>query len=162
MALFYIKDGEPFIPEAINPELARLARLIVKTCRLSFKLQLKTTGLSNCLKSGDKAAALDLMQRIFEKNRKLYDEEMALTGVKLGEVDEAFFTDKDDAFWKQQLQILIDFAAISVVIENRMFPLMSGASEKTLGKPIDQVLFFSNQETVLPAPAEATPSDRAE
>ena len=28
MSLFYVKDGEVFIPEAINPELIKLAKAI--------------------------------------------------------------------------------------------------------------------------------------
>ena len=162
MALFYTYEGEAFIPEAINPELVRLAKAIVKTCRFSVQLQLKTTALNNALKSGDRAAALDLMQKVFEKHRKLYNEEMTLSGVVLDETDDAFFEDKDDAFFRRQLQVLIDFAAISVVIEHRAFPLMSAASQKTLGKPLDKIKFFTNQpkdpgET--PQTPEETPAE---
>ena len=81
MAYFYKKDGEIFIPEKINPDLARLAFAIVKTCKLSFKLQMKTTSLNNTLKSGKKEQMLDIMQKCFDKYRKLYNQDMSLTGV---------------------------------------------------------------------------------
>ena len=42
----------------------------------------------------------------------------------------------------------IDFAAINTVVEGRMMPLMSAACQKTLNKPIDQLLFFSNQDKI--------------
>ena len=148
MALFYVKDDAPFIPEQINPQLSKLAKAIVKTCRLSFKHQLKTTGVNNAMKSGDKAQMHDMLQKVLEKNRKLYDEEMALSGAKVGEVDDAFFADKDAAFYKNQMQVLVDFAYISCVIEARVFPLMTAACEKTLGKPISELLFFTNQDGI--------------
>ena len=47
MSYFYKKDGEIFIPEKINPDLVKLASAIVKTCKLSLKLQMKTTSLKN-------------------------------------------------------------------------------------------------------------------
>ena len=73
---------------------------------------------------------------------------MSLSGAALDEVDDAFFADKDAAFFKNQIAILMDFAAINTVIEAKVFPLMSAASQKTLGKPIDQLLFFSNQDRI--------------
>lgn len=170
MSLFYVKNEEIFIPEAINPDLAKLARAIVKTCRLTFKLQLKTTGINNALKSGDKAVMHDLMQKAFQKNRTAYNNDMSLSGAVLQEVDDAFFADKDEAFYKNQLQILLDFAAINCVIESKMFPVMAGACEKTLGKPINQILFFTNQTEILAddeedddaAPAENAPEETEE
>ena len=149
MSYFYKKDGEIFIPEAINPELVKLAKAIVKTCRLTFKFQMKTTGLSNAAKSGDNAKMLDMMQKCMEKNRKLYDSDMALSGVKIETVEDDFFADKDADFLKNQLNVLIDFAYINCVIEAKMFPLMTAACEKTLGRKISTLLFFTNQTEIL-------------
>ncbi len=64
------------------------------------------------------------------------------------EIDDAFFADKDADFYKAQLAVLIDFAAINTVIESKMMPLMSAACQKTLNKPIDQLLFFTNQDKI--------------
>lgn len=149
MSLFYVKNEEIFIPEAINPELAKLAKAIVKTCRLTFKLQMKTTSLNNSINSGDKAQMHDILQKAFQKNKTLYNNDMSLSGAALSPVDDAFFADKDEEFYKNQLRILLDFAAINCVIENRMFPLMANACEKTLGKPISEVKFFTNQTEIL-------------
>lgn len=154
MAYFYMKDGEVFVPEKINPDLVKLARAIVKTCKLSFKLQMKTTSLNNALKTGKKEQMLDIMQKCFDKYRKLYNQDMSLTGVTVEEVDSAYFDDKNEDFLKAQLQILIDFAAINTVIEAKMMPLMSGACEKTLGVPLNKIKFFSNQEVILEEPEE--------
>ena len=148
MSYFYVKDGEPWVPESINPELAKLARAIVKTCHLSFKLQMKTTALANALKSDDKEQLFTVMQKCMAKNLKQYNSDMSLSGAKIEEIDDAFFADKDADFFKNQLAILMDFAAINTVIEGKMFPLMSAASEKTLGKKLDQLLFFSNQDRI--------------
>ena len=167
MSLFYVKDNEPWVPERINPELAKLARAIVKTCHLSFKLQMKTTALTNALKSDDKEQLFSVMQKCMEKNKKQYNDDMSLSGAVLQEVDDAFFTDKDADFYKNQIAILIDFAAINTVIEARMFPLMSAACQKTLGKELNQLLFFSNQdkiyreETSEEEPSEETPSEES-
>ena len=149
MPYFYKKDGDIFVPEAINPELVKLAKAIIKTCRLTFKFQMKTTGLTNAVKSGDPAKMLDMMQKCIEKNRKLYDTDMALSGVKEETVEEDFFADKDAEFLKNQLNVLIDFAYINCVIEAKMFPLMSAACEKTLGKKINTLKFFTNQTEIL-------------
>ena len=154
MVYFYKKDGEIFIPEKINPDLAKLAFAIVKTCKLSFKLQMKTTSLSNILKSGKKEQMHDIMQKCFDKYRKLYNQDMTLAGVTVEEVDEGFFADKDEEFYKAQLQILLDFATINTVVEARMMPLMSGACEKTLGVPLNKIKFFSNQEVILEEPED--------
>ncbi len=154
MAYFYKKDGEIFVPEKINPDLAKLAQAIVKTCKLSFKLQMKTTSLNNAIKAGKKEQMLDLMQKCFDKYRKLYNQDMSLTGVTVEEVDTAYFDDKNEDFIKAQLQILLDFAAINTVIEARMMPLMSGACEKTLGVPLNKIKFFTNQDVILEEPEE--------
>ena len=148
MSLFYVKDNAPWAPERINPELAKLARAIVKTCHLSFKLQMKTTALTNALKSDDKEQLFAVMQKCMEKNKKQYNDDMSLSGAVLQEVDDAFFADKDVDFFRNQIAILIDFAAINTVIEAKMFPLMSAASQKTLGKELDQLLFFTNQDKI--------------
>ena len=162
MALFYVKNDLPFIPAQINPQLVKLAKAIVKTCRLSFKHQLKTTGVNNAMKSGDVGQMHAIMQKVLEKNRKLYDEEMALSGAAVGEVDDAFFADKDADFYKNQMQVLIDFAYISCVIEARVFPLMAAACEKTLGKPISELLFFTNQNESEETECEETEAEEAE
>lgn len=154
MAYFYVKEGEIFVPEKINPDLAKLAKAIVKTCKLSLKLQMKTTSLNNAIKSGKKEQMLDIMQKCFEKNRKLYNQDMSLTGVTVEEVDATYFDDKNEEFLNAQLQILLDFAAINTVIEARMMPLMSGACEKTLGIPLNKIKFFSNQDVILEEPEE--------
>lgn len=154
MIYFYKKDGDVFVPEKINPDLAKLARAIVKTCKLSFKLQMKTTSLNNAIKSGKKEQMLDIMQKCFEKYKKLYNQDMSLTGVTVEEVEDTYFDDKNEEFIKNQLQILVDFAAINTVIEARMMPLMSGACEKTLGVPLNKIKFFSNQEVILEEPEE--------
>ncbi len=154
MAYFYKKDGEIFIPEKINPDLARLALAIVKTCKLSFKLQMKTTSLNNTLKSGKKEQMLDIMQKCFDKYRKLYNQDMSLTGVTVEEIDASFFNDKDEEFFRAQLQILLDFAAINTVVESKMMPLMSGACEKTLGVPLNKIKFFTNQDVILEEPED--------
>lgn len=155
MSYFYTKDGEVFIPEAINPELVKLAKAIIKTCRLTFKFQMKSTSLANAVKAGKPDQMLDVMQKCMEKNRKLYDSDMALAGVKIGTVDDDFFADKSVDFLKNQLNILIDFAYINCVIEAKMFPLMSAACEKTLGKKINTLLFFTNQTEILDVSEEA-------
>lgn len=149
MSLFYVKDGEVFIPEAINPELVKLAKAIIKTCRLTFKFQMKTTSLNNALKSGKPDQMLDMLQKCLEKNRKLYDSDMALSGAKIDTVDDDFFADKDAEFLKNQLHILIDFAYINCVIEAKMFPLMTDACEKHLGQKINTLKFFTNQTEIL-------------
>ena len=163
MSLYYVKDGAPFIPEQINPQLSKLAKAIVKTCRLTLKFQMKTTGINNALKSGDPAQMHSMLQRVLEKNKKIYNEEMALSGAAVGEVDDAFFEDKDAAFYQNQMQILIDFAYITCVIESRMFPLMAAACEKTLNKKISELLFFTNQGGIAaPAEEEAQTAEEVE
>ncbi|MBQ3537406.1 MAG: hypothetical protein IJA39_02405 [Clostridia bacterium] len=162
MAYFYKKDGEIFVPEKINPDLAKLALAIVKTCKLSLKLQMKTTSLKNALNSGKKEQMLDIMQKCFEKYKKLYNQDMSLTGVTVEEVDASYFDDKDEAFLKAQLQILLDFAAINTVVESRMMPLMSGACEKTLGIPLNKIKFFSNQDVILEEPEDEEAEEETE
>lgn len=154
MAYFYMKDGDIFVPEKINPDLSKLAHAIVKTCKLSFKLQMKTTSLNNAVKAGKKEQMLDIMQKCFDKYKKLYNQDMSLTGVTIEEVDASYFDDKNEEFLKAQLQILLDFAAINTVIEARMMPLMSGACEKTLGVPLNKIKFFTNQDVILEEPEE--------
>ena len=162
MSYFYVKNGEPWVPESINPELAKLARAIVKTCHLSFKLQMKTTALNNAMKSDDRDQLFSVMQKCMDKNRKLYNDDMSLSGAKIEEIDDAFFADKDAAFFKNQLAVLVDFAAINTVIESKMFPLMSAACQKTLGKELNQLLFFSNQDKIYIEEAEADAEETEE
>ena len=162
MSYFYVKDGAPWVPERINPELSKLAKAIVKTCHLSFKLQMKTTALNNALKSDDREQLFGVLQKCMAKNRKQYNDDMSLSGAVIDEVDDAFFADKDAAFFKNQIAILIDFAAINTVIEAKMFPLMSAACQKTLGKNIDQLLFFTNQDMIHREEEEADAAEETE
>lgn len=149
MAYFYKKDGEIFIPEKINPALVKLCFGIVKACKLSFKYKMKATSLENALKGGKDEQMLSLIQKCLEKNKKLYDQDMALTGVTVEEVDEAFFADKDTEFLKNQMQVLIDFAMINTVVESKMMSLLSASCEKILGTPLNKIKFFTNQEEIL-------------
>lgn len=149
MVYFYKKDGEVFIPEKINPDLVKLASGVVKACKLNFKYQLKTTSLTKALKAGKRDQMLSIMQKCFESNKNIYDQDMALAGVTVEEVDESFFADKDDAFIKAQLQVLVDFAMINTVVESRMMPLLGASCEKVLGTPINKIKFFSNQDVIL-------------
>ena len=149
MTYFYKKDGEIFIPEKINPDLAKIANAIIKTTKIGFRFQLKTTSLNNALKSGKRDQMLNIMQKCFQTNRSLYNDDMALTGVTVEEVEDNYFDDKDDEFIKAQLKMLIDFAAINTVIEARLMNLMSASCEKTLGTPIDKIKFFTNQDVIL-------------
>lgn len=108
MCYFYVKDGVPFVPEKINPELKKLALAIVKTCRLTAKLKMKTMSLNNALASGGCEQLRDIMLRCIEKNRKIYNSDMSLTGVEIDETDSAFFDDKDEEFFRNQITVLID------------------------------------------------------
>lgn len=149
MTNFYKKGGEVFIPEKINPDLVKVAFAVVKSCKLNFKYQLKTTSLVNALKAGKREQMLNLIQKCFKANKKIYDQDMTLAGVTVEEVEDTFFDDKDDDFIKNQLQVLIDFAMINTVVESRMMPLMSAGCEKALGTPINKLKFFTNQEEIL-------------
>ncbi len=149
MAYFYKKDGEIFIPEKINPDLVRLANAIVKTCKLSFRFQMKSTAINNALKGGKKEQMLNIMQKCFNVNKRIYDQDMALTGVTVEEIDEAFFADKDEEFFKAQLKVLLDFAAINTVIESNLMSALSASCEKVLGTPINKIKFFTNQDVIL-------------
>ena len=159
MTYFYKKDGEIFIPEKINPELAKLALAIVKTCKLSFKLQMKSTSLNNALKAGKREQMLDIIKKCLEKNRRIYNQDMSLTGVKVEEVEDSFFDDKDMDFIRAQVQILIDFAMINTVIESKMMGLLSASCEKVLGTPINKIKFFTNQEVILEEEEEEEASE---
>ncbi len=149
MSYFYKKDGEIFIPENINPDLVKIAYAVVKTCKLNFKLQMKSTSLNNVLKSAKREQMLDIIQKCLLKNKKIYDQDMALTGVTVEEVDASFFDDKDDEFLKSQIKILIDFAVINTVIESKMMNLLSIGCERALGVPINKIKFFTNQDVIL-------------
>ena len=149
MAYFYKKDGEIFIPEKINPDLVKLANAIVKTCKLSFRLQMKSTAINNAMKAGKKEQMLNIMQKCFNVNKKAYDQDMALTGVTVCEVEDSFFEDKDVEFLKAQLKVLYDFAVINTVIESNLMSALSGSCEKVLGTPINKIKFFTNQDVIL-------------
>ena len=147
--LFYTKNGEIYTPDKINPQLTQMARAIIKTCHLDFKYKMKSNALINTQKEGKIEKMADSLQKCLAKNKALYEQDMSLSGALIGEVDDAFLADKDAAFYKDQLQILIGFAAINTVIEARMFALMSAASEKTFGKKINELKFFCNQTEIL-------------
>lgn len=149
MTYFYKKDGEVFIPEKINPDLVKLANAVIKATKTGFRFQLKSTSLSNALKAGKREQMLNIMQKCFNANRKLYNDDMALTGVTVEEVEDSFFDDKDDDFIKAQLKVLIDFAAINTVVESRMMSLLSASCEKALGVPLNKIKFFTNQDVIL-------------
>ena len=155
MTYFYKKDGEIFIPEKINPDLVKIANAIIKTTKIGFRFQLKTTSLNNAIKAGKREQMLNIMQKCFATNKSLYNDDMALTGVTVEEVEDSYFDDKDDEFIKTQLKTLIDFAAINTVIEARLMSLMSASVEKTLGTPIDKIKFFTNQDVILELDEEA-------
>lgn len=155
MTYFYKKDGEIFIPEKINPDLVKFATAIIKTTKIGFRFQLKTTSINNALKSGKREQMINIMQKCFHTNRNAYNDDMALTGVTVEEVEDNFFDDKDDEFIKAQLKTLVDFAAINTVIEARMMNLLSASCEKVLGTPIDKIKFFTNQEEILELDEEA-------
>ena len=149
MAYFYKKDGEIFIPEKINPDLVKLANAIVKTCKLSFRLQMKSTAINNAMKGCKKEQMLNIMQKCFNVNKKAYDRDMALTGVTVCEVEDSFFEDKDAAFFASQLKVLYDFAVINTVIESNLMSALSASCEKALGTPINKIKFFTNQDVIL-------------
>lgn len=155
MTYFYKKDGEIFIPEKINPDLVKFATAIIKTTKIGFRFQLKTTSINNALKSGKREQMLNIMQKCFKANRNTYNDDMSLTGVTVEEVDDNFFDDKDDEFIKAQLKTLVDFAAINTVIESRMMNLLNASCEKVLGTPINKIKFFTNQEEILELDEEA-------
>jgi hypothetical protein len=155
MTYFYKKDGEIFIPESINPDLVKMANAIIKTTKIGFRLQLKSTALTNTLKSGKREKMIEIMQKCFKTNKNAYNDDMALTGVTVEEVADNFFDDKDDDFIKAQLKVLLDFAVINTVIESRMMSLLSASCEKVLGTPINKIKFFTNQEEILELDEEA-------
>ncbi len=149
MTYFYKLDGEIFIPEKINPDLVRIASAVVRTCKLSFKFKMKSTSLTNALKAGKREQMLSLMQKCFDLNKSLYNQDMSLAGVTVEEVPDSFFDDKDDDFIKAQLQVLIDFAMINTVVESKMMALLNAGCEKALGVPLNKIKFFTNQQVIL-------------
>lgn len=156
MSYFYKKDGEIFIPEQINPDLVKIASAVVKSCKLSFRFQMKTTSLTNALKAGKRDQLLSLMQKCFQKNKKIYDQDMALAGVTIEEVEDSFFDDKDMDFINSQVKILIDFATINTVIESNLMKVLAASCEKVLGVPINKIKFFTNQDVILEEEEEET------
>mgnify|MGYP003292410633 CR=1 FL=1 len=154
MAYFYKKDGEIFIPEKINPDLAKLCYGIVKACKLTFKYKMKATSLQNTLKAGKDDQMLSIIQKCLEKNKRIYDMDMSLTGVTVEEVEDSFFEDKDTEFLKNQMQVLIDFAIINTVVEAKMMTVLNASCEKILGKPLNKIKFFTNQDVILEMPED--------
>lgn len=154
MTYFYKKDGEIFIPEKINPDLVKLATAVVKSCKLNFKFQLKSTSLNNALKAGKREQMLSIMQKCFINNKSIYDQDMSLAGVTVEEVEDSFFDDKDDEFIKNQLKVLVDFAMINTVVESKMMSLLGASCERVLGVPINKIKFFSNQDVILEEPED--------
>ena len=110
---------------------------------------MKTTAINNAIKGGKTEKMLEIMQKCMEKYKNLYNDDMALTGVIIDEIDSAYFEDKDVEFFKSQLQILSDFAVINTVIESRMMALVSAGCEKALGTPLNKIKFFTNQDVIL-------------
>ena len=149
MTYFYKKDGEVFIPEKINPDLTKLALAIVKNCKVTLKFQLKSNAILNAINKGKREQMLDVMQKCFAKNKKIYDSDMALTGVTVEEVEDSFFDDKDDEFIKNQLKVLYGFAVINTVVESKLMGLLAAACDKALGTPLNKIKFFTNQEVIL-------------
>lgn len=149
MTYFYKLNGEAFVPEKINPDLVKVSSAVVRNCKLSFMHKMKTTSLSNALKAGKRDQMLTLMQKCFTLNKELYNQDMSLAGVTVEEVEDSFFDDKDDAFIKAQLQVLIDFATINTVIEANLMNLLSNGIEKATGTPINKIKFFTNQDVIL-------------
>lgn len=159
MTYFYKKDGEVFIPEKINPDLVKFSNAIVKKCKVTLRLQLKTTAINNALKNAKRDQMLDVIQKCFLKNKKAYDMDMALTGVTVEEVEDSFFDDKDEEFLKAQLQVLYDFAVINTVIESKLMGLLSATCESVLGTPINKIKFFTNQTEILEIDEEELEGD---
>lgn len=155
MTYFYKKGGEVFVPEKINPDLVKLATAVVKSCKLNFKFQLKSTSLNNALKAGKREQMLAIMQKCFVNNKNIYDQDMSLAGVTVEEVEDSFFDDKDDEFIKAQLKVLVDFAMINTVVESKMMSLLGASCEKVLGVPINKIKFFTNQEEILEDTSDA-------
>ena len=127
---------------------------VIKATKISFRFKLKSTSLQNALKSGNIEQMKQLIQKCFEKNGAIYENDMELSGVKIGDVDDSFFADKDDEFFKNQVKVLIDFACINTVVESKMMPLMSASCKKIFDKNIDELLFFTNQTEILKAEAD--------
>lgn len=149
MTYFYKKDGEIFIPEKINPDLVKLANAIIKTTKIGFRFQLKSTAINNALKGGKREQMLNIIQKCFQNNKSLYNDDMALTGVTVEEVEDSYFDDKDNDFIKAQLKVLLDFAAINTVIESNLMGMLSASCDKVLGTPINKIKFFTNQDVIL-------------
>lgn len=149
MSLYFTKNGEPFVPESINPDLVKLSLGIIKVCHLKVKYQMRTSSLLSVLKTADSRQMRDTVFKCIEKNKSAYNQDMSLTGVKIAEVDDAFFADKDDEFFKATLKLLVDFAAINTVVGSNFLSLLGVMCEKQTGTPINKTLFFTNQTDIL-------------
>lgn len=152
--IFYVKDNEPFIPDEINPVFALTAKAVLKAAKLNLTYTMRTTSLQNAAKSGNIEKMSELMQKVFQVNGKKYAEFMEMSGAEFAEVDDSFFADKDVEFYRNQINILCDFAAISVVIEHRLFGAMSEAIKRRTGKNTEEIKFFTNQTEIIPVKEE--------
>ncbi|HHU84740.1 MAG TPA: hypothetical protein GXZ23_06185 [Clostridiales bacterium] len=149
MALFYVKNDEPFIPEAINPEFAITAQATIKAARIGLKLTMKTSSLKNAAKIGKIENMHEIIQKALVKNGEKYSQYMNMTGCVVGEVDDAFFADKDEEFYKNQIAVLCDMAAIDVVIESGLFGALSGSIKHIYNKTTEETFFFTNQTEII-------------
>ena len=60
----YTKDGEIFVPEKINPDLVKICNAVVKTCKLTFKLQMKTPAINNAIKGCKTEKMLEILPQV--------------------------------------------------------------------------------------------------
>ena len=149
MSFYFTKDGAPFIPESINPDLVKISRAIIKNCHLKVKYQMKTAALQSALKSAKTEQMKDSVLKCIEKNKLSYNQDMTLTGVKITEIDDSFFDNKDDEFYKSTLALLIDFAAVNTVVDTGLINLLASLCESQTGVKLNKTLFFTNQTEVL-------------
>ena len=154
MSSYFTKDGEPFIPESINPELVKICAVIIKNCHLKVKYQMRTSALSSALKGGKSEHMKETALKCIEKNKPAYNQDMSLTGIKITDIDDAFFT--------STLKLLIDFAAINTVVEAGLIRLLAAACEKQTGTPLNKTYFFTNQTEVLDDPDDEESDESTE
>lgn len=162
MSCYFTKDGAPFVPENINPELVKICAVIIKNCHLKVKYQMRTSALSSALKGGKSEHMKETALKCIEKNKPAYNQDMSLTGVKIADIDDSFFDDKDDAFFASTLKLLIDFAAINTVVEAGLIQLLAAACEKQTGTPLNKTYFFTNQTEVLDDPDDEEENENTE
>ena len=160
--MFFTMNGEPFVPEAVNPVIAKIATATVlnKKTHCKMRYTLKTQALVKAKKNGDLEEMKSVTLKCIEKNKQIYDMDLSLTGVKIGEVDDSFFDDKDASFYDGILAVLIDLAAVNVLVEAELFPVLKAGVLKTTGVEIEKTKVFTNQTEVLSVQEQAT--DEAE